>query len=133
MTLSAHTLSSPCTTLLAARVSPRQVPWPVTAEAVSTSLQKTLRVVFMLTMFGTRGHYNGIGLGPDRPGRPVGTAIGGAGRSFGIHLAIPQHVFWGCVAQAGPRGEADRQKKRCQPHNTSQTPPKVAGRRQEKV
>ena len=51
----------------------------------------------MLTMFGAWDHYNGIGLGPGRPGRPVGTAIGGAGRSFGIHRAIPQHVYLGCV------------------------------------
>ena len=91
-------MSSPCTTLLAARVPPRQVPWPVTAEAVSTSLQKALRVVFMLTMFGARGHYNGIGLAPGRPGRPVVTAMGGAGRSFGIHRAMLQHVDLGCVS-----------------------------------
>ena len=98
-----HTLSSPCTTLLAARVPPRQVPWPVTAEAVSTSLQKALRVVFMLTMFGARGHYNGIGLAPGRPGRPVVTAMGGAGRSFGIHRAMLQHVYLGCVSPPRPR------------------------------
>ena len=96
-----HTLSSPCTTLLAARVPPRQVPWPVTAEAVSTSLQKALRVVFMLTMFGARGHYNGIGLAPGRPGRPVVTAMGGAGRSFGIYRAMLQHVNLGAREPTG--------------------------------
>ena len=65
---------------------------------MSTSLQRALRAAYLLTMFGAWGHYNGIGLGPDRPGRPVVTAMGGAGRSFAIHQAMLEHVYLGCVS-----------------------------------
>jgi len=65
---------------------------------VSTSLQRALRAAYLLTMFGAWGHYNGIGLGPARPGRPVVTTMGGAGRSYGIHQAMLQHVHLGCVS-----------------------------------
>ena len=68
---------------------------------MTTSLQSALRAAYLLTMFGAWGHFNGIGLDSGRPGRPVGTAIGGAGCSFGIHLAIPQHVFLGYVSPHG--------------------------------
>ena len=65
---------------------------------MSTSLQSALRAAYLLTMFGAWGHYNGIGLGPARPGRPVVTTMGGAGRSYGIHQAMLQHVHLGCVS-----------------------------------
>ena len=64
---------------------------------MSTSLQRALRAAYLLTMFGAWGHYNGIGLSPARPERPVVIAMGGAGRSYGIHRAMLQHVYLGCV------------------------------------
>ena len=68
---------------------------------MSTSLQRALRAAYLLTMFGAWGHYNGIGLGPARPGRPVVTTMGGAGRSYGIHQAMLQHVHLGYVSPHG--------------------------------
>ena len=69
---------------------------------MSTSLQRALRAAYLLTMFGARGHYKDIGLGPARPERPVVTAMGGAGRSYGIHQAMLQHVHLGCVSPQRP-------------------------------
>ena len=65
---------------------------------MSTSLHNALRAAYLLTMFGAWGHYNGIFLDTGCPGRPVATAMGGGGRSFGIHRAMLQHVYLGCVS-----------------------------------